>query len=112
MSIELRSLLAWLTVFFAVELCAHFKVDRWVAVTAVAAAAVIVAALWPIVTLSATIWGGIHWWHPLSDAVVVFTVVLDVHFVWMLSAGYLIAIGGGIAVAVVVHAVQLYLARR
>jgi hypothetical protein len=111
-TVELRSLIAWAVMFLAVELCAHFRLPRPAAAAALVAAAAAVVYLWPIVTLSRTVWGGIHWWHPLADAVIAFTIVLDIHLLWMLSAGYLIAVAAGIFLAVGAHALQLYLGRK
>lgn len=103
MSIELRSVVVWLLAFLAYELCAHFHADRRVAATAILAVGLAAVALWPILTLSGTVWGGEEWWHPLADALIVFTFVLLVHLRWRLSASYLIAVAVAIAVATVVH---------
>ena len=103
MTIELRSLIAWLAVFFAYELCAHWRAPRPVAILVALLVVALVGYLWPIQTLSRTIWGGIHWWHPLADAVVAMTVILDVHFLWMISAGYLIAGGAVVTIGIVEH---------
>ena len=103
MSIELRSVVVWTLAFFAYELCAHFHANRWVAAAAIITAAAVAIALWPILTLSGTIWGGEEWWHPICDAVIVTSFVLLAHLRWRLPATYLVAVAAAIAVASVVH---------
>ena len=103
MNIELRSVLAWLAVFLAYELCAHWRAPRPVVAVVAVAVVALVLYLWPIKTFSGTVWGGIHWWHPIADAVVALTIVLDIHFLWMVSAGYLIAGGAVVTIGVVEH---------
>ena len=105
MTIELRSAIAWPAVFLAYELCAHWRTSRPVIAVAGIAVLCLIIYLWPIYTLSGTIWGGEHWWHPLTDAVILFTLVLLVHLVRHVSATYLIIVAASIAIATAAHAI-------
>lgn len=108
----LRSILAYGLAFLALELPGHFHLNRLAAGGTLLAAAVLIIALMPISTLSGAIWGSEQWWHPLCDALIVFTLVLLVHLRWHLSASYLIAVAVAIAVATVLHALTGGSARR
>lgn len=102
-----RSLIGWLVVFFAYELAAAFKVDRWVAGCLFVAAAAIVVVLWPITTFSGTVWDGIKWWAPLGIAIFVITYILLGHFELHWRARYLILSGVVLAMLIVWHVFEL-----
>ena len=104
MSEELRSALVWLVYFLALELASHFKLGRIPTAGMLLAACAFALWLNPTFTLSGTIWGGISWWHPIADGVIVFAVVLVTHLLYRISAAYLISVGLAIAITAGLHA--------
>lgn len=94
MSIGFRSLLAWAALFLSAELAAHFHLSRWQAALCVGAAAALTVGLWPIVTLSATVWDGEAFWPVVMGVyVAAFMFVLLGHFELHWSARWVIAAG-------------------
>jgi hypothetical protein len=86
-SLELRSLLLWTGVFFALELPAHYGLVPWR-------------------TLSSTVWGGEAWWPPVAILVAVFTFVLLCHLEWHWSVRWLIAVTVGGATIILSHLIE------
>lgn len=103
---EVRSVLAWGTVFFAVELPAHFKLGRLPTAAVLLAAVGVVIWLWPVLTLSRTGWTGIAWWSFVGALIAIFTFALLAHLELHWSARWLIAITLGSAAVIVSHVLE------
>lgn len=84
MSKLLIGILVWLPAFLILELPAHFNLVPWP-------------------TLSATIWDGIKWWHPIAYFVALFVFILLGHLEMHWSARWLIGIGLFLTAFILVH---------
>lgn len=92
--IGFRGALAWTALFLAPELAAHYRLPRWQAAVAIYAAASIAVALWPIPTLSSTVWDGEAFWPVVIPVfVALFVGVLLGHFELHWSARWVVVAG-------------------
>lgn len=99
--IGFRGAIAWTALFLAPELAAHYGLPRWKAAICIYAAATICVLLWPIPTLSSTVWDGETFWPVVIPAfVAVFVAILLGHFELHWSARWIILAGvaGGLLV--------------
>lgn len=92
--IGFRGALAWTALFLAPELAAHYRLPRWQAAIAIYMAATICVALWPIPTLSLTVWDGEASWPVVIPVfVALFVGVLLGHFELHWSARWVVVAG-------------------
>lgn len=108
MTAALRTTIAYLLMFLAMELPAKYGLSRLAAAAVLVAAAFLVIALMPLLTLSNALWHDQAWWAPVGLILAVFLVVLLGHLELGLhwSARWLIAVAFAAFVVVVSHALE------